>query len=355
VAAEEAARVAEMVAAHVALADIEPGTRMDLRLGRRADTRVARPLDMLAFRARFDLKLELRRGETGRLAVHRIPIAVDNRPLRIQGYVGRGLYHAARAAGGPPRTVAAYLKALATQIDVGRITGDDRFDIIVEHSRAETGETRIGELLYAGLDRSVSKDLQLIQWQQGGRTQWFEASGVGQQRGELQKPVPGPVSSGFGIRRHPILGYARMHRGVDFRASYGTPVRAATDGRVTYAGWNGGYGRHVKIKHDGGLATSYSHLSRFAVASGQHVRQGEVIGYVGSTGLSTGAHLHYEMYRNGRAVDPRSVSYITRALLSGEELARFRAKLAGLLAIPAGAREAPESRLAGKRGDAPDA
>jgi murein DD-endopeptidase MepM/ murein hydrolase activator NlpD len=337
VAEAEADRVAEMVARVVPLADLRAGTPIDLTLGRRPNRTVARPLEALAFRARFDLRLEIQRVD-GRLVLTRVPIAVDETPLRIQGRVGASLYRSARAAGVPARIAEAYIRALSTQISVpGDLNEGDRFDIIVEHRRAATGETETGQLLYAGLERGRGRSLQLMQWTMDGRQQWFEASGVGRQSGTLLQPVPGPISSNYGLRMHPILGYARMHRGIDFRAAQGTPILAASDGRITFAGWAGGYGRQVRINHAGGLMTSYSHMSRINVAPGQQVRQGQVIGHVGSTGLSTGPHLHYELHRNGQPVNPRSIRFVTRAQLSGGELAAFRARLRGLLATPAGA------------------
>ena len=155
----------------------------------------------------------------------------------------------------------------------------------------------------------------------------------------LQRPVPGRVTSAFGKRRHPILGYTRMHKGMDFRAGHGTPILAAADGRVTRAGRAGGYGKQVRIKHEGGLTTSYSHMSRIAADVGDRVRKGEVIGYVGSTGLSTGPHLHYELYRNGTPINPASVKFTTRAQLSGRDLTEFRAKLRDLKAVPVGRKD----------------
>jgi murein DD-endopeptidase MepM/ murein hydrolase activator NlpD len=335
VAEAEAARVGEMIAAIVPLSEIRAGTRVDVRLGRRPNQMVARPLEALAFRARFDLRLEVARAESG-LSLTKVPIAVDDTPLRIQGVVGSSLYRSARAAGVPARAVEAYIRAVASQVSISDVGSGDRFDIIVEHRRAETGESESGRLLYAGLDRAAGKDLQLMEWSQGGRSQWFEASGVGRQSGTLHRPVPGTVSSNFGMRRHPILGYSRMHKGMDFRAGYGTPILAATDGRVTAAGWAGGYGRQVRIAHPGGLLTSYSHMSRIVARPGSMVRQGQVIGYVGSTGLSTGPHLHYELYKNGVPVNPASVRFVSRAQLSGGDLAAFRQKLRGLLSVPAG-------------------
>lgn len=335
----EAEEVAKMVSAVMPLSDIKPGTSMSITLGRRPNKSVPRPLDALDFRARFDLKLNVERVD-GRLVLKRIPIAIDNTPLRIQGRVGSSLYRSARAAGVPGKAVEAYLRAMATQISVGSLSSDDQFDFIIEQRRAATGEAETGQLLYAGLNRPRGKNLQMMQWVQDGKVQWFEASGVGKQSGMLQRPVPGTVSSNFGMRRHPILGYSRMHRGIDFRAGYGTPILAATDGRVTAAGTAGGYGKQVRIAHPGGLATSYSHMSRILVRPGQQVRQGQVIGHVGSTGLSTGPHLHYELYRNGVPVNPASVKFTTRAQLSGAELAGFRSKLRGLLGTPVGAARA---------------
>ncbi|HEY0627203.1 MAG TPA: peptidoglycan DD-metalloendopeptidase family protein [Allosphingosinicella sp.] len=347
VSAAEANRLEAMVADTVDMTAIQAGTPLELTLGRRPNRTVARPLESLSFRARFDLRLAVERVN-GAMTLKRIPIAVDHTPLRIQGFVGSSLYRAARASGAPAKAVEAYLRALATQINVGSIGADDRFDLIIEQRRAETGEVEVGKLLYAGLERADGKNLQLMQWAQGGSAQWFEASGVGRTSGMLQRPVPGSVSSNFGMRRHPILGYSRMHKGMDFRAGYGTPILAATDGVVSAAGWAGGYGRQVRLRHAGGLMTSYSHMSRISARPGQQVRQGQVIGYVGSTGLSTGPHLHYELYRNGAPVNPMSVKFTTRAQLSGSDLANFRAKLRSLLSVPVGAARSANKETAAK-------
>jgi len=337
VASGEAARVATMIGEIMPVGDVRPGTVMDLTLGRRPNRTVARPLEKLTFRARFDLRVELARID-GALTLTRIPIAVDETPLRIQGRVGASLYRSARAAGVPARAVEAYIRALNTQVSVpSGINSDDRFDIIIEHRRAATGETEMGPLLYAGLNRSSRRDLQLMQWSSDGRSQWFEASGVGRQSGGMQQPVPGRVISSYGLRMHPILGYARMHRGLDFRAAHGTPILAVADAVVARVGRAGGYGNQIRLAHANGLATSYSHMSRFAVRPGARVRAGQVIGYVGSTGLSTGPHLHFETYRNGATINPRSVRFVGRAQLSGGELASFRSRLRGLLSTPLGA------------------
>ena len=320
---------------------------MDITLGRRPNRTVARPLDRLAFRARFDLRVEIEPVD-GALTLTQIPIPVDETPLAHPGPGRRQplpLGARRRRAGA---AVEAYIRALNTQLKVpAGISSDDRFDIIVEHRRAATGETETGALLYAGLDPRQRPQPAADAMGERRPTQWFEASGVGRQtRRHDRSRCRAAVSSSFGLRMHPILGYSRMHRGLDFRASYGTPIVAVADGRVARAGWAGGYGNKVRLNHAGGLATSYSHMSRIAVAPGQRVRQGQVIGYVGSTGLSTGPHLHFEIYRNGVAVNPRSVPLRQpRRSFRGADLAAFRARLRSLLGTPVGAdqREAQPS------------
>jgi murein DD-endopeptidase MepM/ murein hydrolase activator NlpD len=336
VAHAEAASVAAMVADVTPLDGLSAGTRMNVVLGRRANRMQARPLDSLLFRARFDLKLAVERV-AGRLAVRRIPIAVDATPLRIQGRVGDSLFRSARAAGAPASAVQAYIRALAARMSIGGdVRADDRFDLIVSHRRAETGEVEVGDLLYAGLDQG-RRQTRLLRWASGGKMQWFEASGVGERRGIMRMPVAGRLTSSFGMRRHPLLGFSRMHAGMDIAAPYGSPIVAASDGVVSYAGWHGGHGNFVRIAHGGGLGSGYGHMSRIAVRSGTRVAQGQVIGYVGSTGMSTGPHLHYEVYRGGAAVNPASVSFITTSQLVGADLANFRATLARLTAVRPGA------------------
>lgn len=331
----EAGYIAGMVDRAMPLGEIKPGTKVDLTLGRRPAPDAPRPLDSLTFRARFDLQLGVERAN-GRLVLDARPIKVDTTPLRIRGTVGSSLYRSARASGAPAKAVQQYLRALGAEIDLDReISSGDQFDLIVDYKRAATGEVEAGELLYAGLLRDGKPRKQFVRWGSEGR--FYEASGAGQMRQGLIAPVPGRRSSAYGMRRHPILGYKRMHRGLDFKASHGTPIQAVTDGRVTFAGRNGGHGNYVKLAHDGGLATGYSHMSRIAVSNGQTVKQGQVIGYAGSTGLSTGPHLHYEVYRNGQTIDPSSIRFVTRAQLSGRELANFRARLAELQKVQPGA------------------
>ena len=341
VSSDDASRALALVSGATDLTQIEPGTPISIVLGRRTSNNAARPLESLEFRARFDLSLSLARAEGGPLRIERQAIAVDTTPLRVRGTVGPSLYRSARAAGAPAEAVQEFLKVISGRTSLSNIGASDEYDLVVDFKRAATGETRVGDLLYAGIERGGKPRIQMLRWQMGNSRQWFEASGVGESRGQLSRPVNGPVSSGFGMRRHPILGYKRMHAGLDFKAPHGAPIFAATDGMVAYAGRKGGYGNFVQLNHGGGIATGYGHMSRIVARPGQRVRQGQIIGYVGSTGLSTGPHLHYELYRNGRAINPLSITFTQRAQLSGADLARFRRELARLKAVRPGAALAP--------------
>jgi murein DD-endopeptidase MepM/ murein hydrolase activator NlpD len=328
-----AARLVRSAAAHVA-----PGTSIAIRLGRRTGDGT-RPIERVALRAGLDQDLAVVATAAG-LALRVTRIAVDATPLRIRGRVGDGLYWSLRASGVSPQAASEYLRALSPHLDVGGEIGpDDRFDLILASRRAVTGERQEGPLLYAAVHRFAGGDVRLMKWKVGGAYQWMNTdiagpNGAGSRSvAAMAWPVAARITSGFGYRVHPILRFGRMHNGIDFGAAYGQPIVAAADGQVTRAGWAGGYGRQVRLAHDGGMGSSYSHMSRIIVDPGTLVRQGQLIGYVGSTGLSTGPHLHYEVYRNGVAVNPMGVRFASRAVVDGEELARFRARLAALMKV----------------------
>ncbi len=257
----------------------------------------------------------------------------DTAPRRIMGTAGDDLNASLLAAGVPPSAVDDYLRALASRIDLTRgISVVDRFDLVIApRSSASAGADP--RLLYAGLDRVGASDLQLLRWTIERKPDWVDASGSGTQVAGLSWPVPARVSSGFGMRLHPLLGFMRMHRGVDLRAGWGAPIVAAADGRVASAGWSGGYGKQVEIAHAGGIATSYSHMSRIAAAPGQMVRQGQVIGYVGSTGLSSGPHLHYEVSRNGRPVNPAGIGLASSTRVEQRDRDAFRSTMRQFLML----------------------
>ena len=224
---------------------------------------------------------------------------------RFTGVVGPDLTRSHEAAGVPQAQGREYVGVLARAIKLADgLTVADKFDLVIERRSDGT----LGRLLYVGLDRVARSDVELLKWTDGKQIIWVNADGVGG-NGEsaMRLPVAGHVTSSFGERFHPILGYERFHAGVDLGATWGAPIVAAADGRVGSAGWRGGYGRAVETAHGSGVDTLYGHMSRIAAAPGALVRQGEVIGYVGSSGLSTGPHVHFEVLKGGRPINPMGV------------------------------------------------
>ncbi|WP_439546979.1 peptidoglycan DD-metalloendopeptidase family protein [Sandarakinorhabdus sp.] len=315
------------------LAGINPGggSRAELVLGRRETKSVPRPLDQLSLRAAFDLKVELTRVD-GALTLKRIPIAVDSTPLRVEGAAGGSLNRALRSAGIPAGPAAEFVKQMRHVVDFQRGLGKaDRFDIIVEQDRAATGEVRHGKLLFGALTRKGKTPVEIGLY----KGDYYQASGEGVTRGLMRTPVNGArMTSKFGMRLHPLLGFSRMHQGVDFGAVSGTPIIAAGGGTVSFAGWHGGHGQYVMIRHNKDLATAYAHMSHIAVKAGQKIRQGQVIGKVGSTGMSTGPHLHYEVWLRGKPANPVSLKFIGGAELAGRDLDAFQRQMNRWRALP---------------------
>ena len=317
-----------------------PGTRLAMTLGPRVMAGEARPLASLTFRPKLDTEATIaRQGGALQLTTRAIP--VDATPLHLVGSVGSSLYRAARAAGASPDTVQAYLQAVDQYLPFEAIAPGDQFELVVAHRRAIDGGAdpagEDGDLLYAGVIRDGRPLLQAMRWGNDGNFYTPEAlvEAATVSTSLMAAPVAGNITSWFGMRRHPILGFVRMHSGVDFAATWGAPIYAASDGVVAYSGWHGGHGNYVRLDHGGGLETGYGHMSRIAVSPGTHVSRGSVLGYVGSTGLSTGPHLHYEMFRNGQAVDPLSIRLIPHhAAVTPAEIAAFRAKMHQLLTVP---------------------
>jgi murein DD-endopeptidase MepM/ murein hydrolase activator NlpD len=328
------ATLADAAEVHRMVGKIAPGTAVSLVLGPSLGT--GRSILAVDMTAGIDRKLHIRRSSGGALTLTTEQLAVDTTPKRIRGLAGSGLYWALRSAGASPAAAAEYLRALASQIDVGSdIAPSDMFDLVLAHRSSASGESREGPLLYAGLNRAGDRSLQLVRWRSGGRLDWLDANALDQPESSsaMVWPAAGRLTSGFGYRLHPILRYRRLHAGIDIAAPSGTPIVAAAAGQVTAAGWAGGNGRQVRISHGGGIATSYSHMSAIAAEPGSFVRQGQVIGYVGSSGLSTGNHLHYSVYVSGQPVDPTSVRLSAPAPVDTRQISAVRARLKALLSV----------------------
>jgi murein DD-endopeptidase MepM/ murein hydrolase activator NlpD len=234
----------------------------------------------------------------------------------------------------PAATAREYLNAMSTRIELRRIAPMDEFDLVLDHLRDAAGNAKSGPLLYAGLHRAGSGSMNLVRWTVGDRTGWFDPSRAEQHIEGFEQPVQnGRVTSGFGYRMHPILGFGRFHDGLDIGAAWGSRVFAAADGIVIGAGWSGGYGRQIRLSHSNGVTTSYAHLSRILAVPGTRVRRGQLIGLVGSSGFSTGSHLHFEVRRAGQPVDPRAFRYAGVHVIGATDLAALRARLEQLRSI----------------------
>jgi murein DD-endopeptidase MepM/ murein hydrolase activator NlpD len=262
------------------------------------------------------------------------------RPLSVgverhAGTIRTSLYEAGADAGVPLPIMAEMIKAMSFDIDFQRdIQPGDSFELVFEQYRDGAGRpAKTGAILYAGMTLGGKVRDYYSFTARDGRTDFYTATGDSVRKALLRTPVDGfRVSSGFGLRKHPILGYSKLHKGIDFAAPAGTPIYAAGDGVVEESGRKGTYGNYVRLKHNGTYRTAYAHLSRYAkgMKVGRRVRQGEVIGYVGSTGRSTGPHLHYEVLVSGKQINPLSVKLPTGEKLAGEEKNRFIAAKAGI-------------------------
>lgn len=243
------------------------------------------------------------------------------------------VYGSAARANIPAQVVAELIRIYSWNVDFQRdIRQGDKIEVLYETFETEDGEfARYGDILYANLGVR-GKDIPIYRYEmKDGRVDYFQPDGMSIRKTLMRTPVDGArISSGFGMRRHPVLGYNKMHKGMDFAAPTGTPIYAAGDGIVEEAGRKGSYGKYVRIRHNSKLKTAYAHMHKIKVRVGTRVEQGQVIGTVGSTGRSTGPHLHYEVLKNGKQVNPRSVDLPTGEQLNGQEKKRFESLIGAI-------------------------
>lgn len=245
-----------------------------------------------------------------------------------QATIEVSLSGAAHKAGIPAGVIADAIHIFSWNVDFQRdIRSKDTIEIMYESYETEAGYVaKNGNILYAKLTLS-GQEIPLYRFKMSdGRVDYFQPNGMSIKRTLMKTPINGArMSSGFGRRRHPVLGYTKMHKGIDFAASRGTPIFAAGDGVIEKAGWFSSYGKYVRIRHNSKLKTAYAHMSKLKTSVGKRVKQGQIIGYVGTTGRSTGPHLHYEVLSNGRQVNPRSVNLPTGEELRGKNKTAFKA------------------------------
>ena len=310
--------------------NLRPGQEIhvDLRTG---DSRSGTPrLTGLRLRASADADVALHRTQDGAFVAQSQARELTRQAARAQGRIDSSLMAAAQREQVPMAPLLSVIRAFSYAVDFQRdLHKGDEFEIFYERFTEAGGAlAKTGDVLYAAL-KLRDDALELYRFEHdNGVVGYYDQSGESARRLLMRTPINGArLSSGYGMRKHPILGYNRMHKGLDFAAPTGTPIYAAGHGTVEYAGWNSGYGRYIRIRHNGTYKTAYGHMNRLAknVRSGARVSQGDVIGYVGSTGRSTGPHLHYEVIKHGKKLNPRNLNLPTGHRLTGAALDRFEA------------------------------
>ncbi len=259
-----------------------------------------------------------------------ISIKLDKKIVYSENIIIQSLYKSATDQNIPPNTIINFASIYGFQVDFQRdIRKKDKFQIMYEVFLNEKNQiVETGEILYANLKLS-GQDNSLYYFDNDGSEGHYDKNGKSVKKALMKTPINGArLSSPFGMRKHPIDGFNKMHRGTDFAAPMGTPIMASGDGIIKKAGWCGGGGNCVKIKHNSTYQTVYAHMSKFArgIKSGVRVKQGQTIGYVGSTGKSTGPHLHYEVIVNGRKVNSQKLKLPSGKVLKGKERKLFETK-----------------------------
>jgi murein DD-endopeptidase MepM/ murein hydrolase activator NlpD len=245
----------------------------------------------------------------------------------VKNVIKNNLYSSAVESGVEPNIIVEFARIFGFEVDFQRdIRQGDWFEILYEKFEDDNNKVRdTGKIIYASMYVN-GEEINLYNFRFNNVEDFYDIKGKSITKSLMKTPINGArLSSSFGMRKHPILGYNKMHRGTDFAAPSGTPIMASGSGTVTRARWCGGGGNCVKIKHNSTYDTIYAHMKSFAkgIKEGKKVKQGQVIGYVGSTGLSTGPHLHYEVLVNGKKVNSQRLKLPSGKTLSGEEREKF--------------------------------
>lgn len=275
------------------------------------------------------------RQPDGSLQGSKRPVALTSEIARVAVTIDGSLWASLERAGADPELAVVASDALAWDVDFYQdVRAGDAMRMVVERTLVDGKLLRYGDVLAAEYEGSAVGRKRLYRYTDPeGQTGYYDEDGNSARRGFLKTPLKfARVTSGFGNRLHPLLGYRRAHEGVDYGAPVGTPVWAVGDGQVREAGWKGACGKAVVIRHRNGFESIYCHLSAVAVSSGKSVSQKQVIGYVGSTGRSTGPHLHYAVKRNGQYMNPLRLQIPRDAPVPARWLADFREKTAPLRA-----------------------
>jgi murein DD-endopeptidase MepM/ murein hydrolase activator NlpD len=283
----------------------------------------------LAISPEFDRQITVTRAIDGTYSSNEREKVLTRSLIRAEGTIKSSLYVDGLKAGLSASVLVDLIRVYSWDVDFQRgIHPGDGFEVMFEQLyEADSGTKVNGDIVYAALTlQGVRHPIYRHKAVKSG-VEYFDEQGKSAKKALMRTPINGArLSSGFGRRKHPILGYTRMHRGLDFAAPRGTPIYAAGNGILEVAGRKGAYGNYIRIRHNGTYKTAYGHMKSLArgMRKGKRVRQGQVIGYVGTTGRSTGPHLHYEILKGGRQVNPRRLKMPSGRQLKSSELLRFK-------------------------------
>ena len=283
----------------------------------------------LKFKVNSTLSIEVRR-EQNDFKVYENILKLYKKEVVLNNKIENNLYSAAVEAGIEPNIIIEFARIYGFEIDFQRdLRKGDTFEIYYERFEDGKGKVRdTGKIIYASMNVN-NRDISLYGYEEKNEIGYYDVSGKSIVKSLMKTPINGArLSSAFGMRKHPILGFTRLHAGTDFAAPAGTPIMASGSGIVTRARWCGGGGNCVKIKHNSTYETVYAHMKSFAkgIREGKRVSQGQIIGYVGSTGLSTGPHLHYEVHVNKKKVNPQKLKLPSGKILKGDARKDFELK-----------------------------
>jgi len=274
-------------------------------------------------------RITISRNQDNSYAAKKSEIKLKRYVSKYFGVIKNSLFEDGIASGISPNTMMNMINLYGYDVDFQRDIHDgDKFEMLVESFYDESGKKiKDGNVLFSSLILD-KRPIEIYSHKIGAQIEYFDGKGNSVRKSLLRTPINGArISSGFGLRRHPVLGYSKMHKGTDFAAPSGTPIFAAGSGVITYYGVKGGYGNYTQIRHNAEYSTAYGHASRFnkKFRVGSKVKQGDVIAYVGTTGRSTGPHLHFEVLVKGVQVNPAKVKATSGLRLSGKELKSFQA------------------------------
>jgi murein DD-endopeptidase MepM/ murein hydrolase activator NlpD len=276
--------------------------------------------------------VELSRSQDDEFAVKKIDVPLTKKLAHAGGTINSSIYQTGAESGIPSSMLGEIINAYSYDVDFQRdVKKGNSIDVLFERMETKDGVVAgNGNLVFAELNLG-NRDLKLYRYvDKNGNSDFYNEKGESIRKAMLRTPINGAkITSAFGMRVHPLFGYSKMHKGVDFGAPTGTPIYAAGDGTVAVVKRENGYGNYLRINHNNKYASAYAHLSRYAsgIAVGKHVKQGQIIAYVGMTGDATGPHLHYEILANNEQVNPANVKFKTGNVLAGKELLAFRGNI----------------------------